>query len=175
VVGLGLSSRSAAEAGIVSPAAQPDISAVAAGEIPPAYLRIYRRVGREMDIDWRFLAAIGAQESDHGRAPGIELVNTAGCVGPMQLGVGGRCGDFVVRWGTDGNGDGRIEPRTPADAIATAARGLREGKGAPPLGGAFADYRQAACGFYGACADATANYADEVMARAVSYGLPSAP
>ena len=124
-----------------------------------------------MDIDWRFLAAIGAQESDHGRNPWAAVVNPDGCVGPMQLGVGGRCGDFVGAWGVDGDGDGRIDPRTPADAIATAARGLRLGEGAPPVGGDAAGYRRAACAYYGACSDVRADYADEVMARAARYGF----
>jgi hypothetical protein len=155
----------------------PGVSAVPAGtaaaaEIPPHYLALYRRFGAEMDIDWRFLAAIGAQESDHGRNPWAARVNSAGCVGPMQLGVGGRCGDFVGAWGVDGDGDGRVDPLAPADAIATAARGLRLGKGAPPRGGPAEGYRRAACGYYGACTDARADYADEVMARAVRYGFP---
>lgn len=154
---------------------EPPVNAAAGAEIPAGYLRLYRRFGREMDLDWRFLASIGAQESDHGRAAALGTVNSSGCVGPMQLGVGGRCGNFVAQWGVDGNGDGRIEPRMPADAIATAARGLREGKGAPPLGGRFTDYRQAACGYYGACADDVADYADDVMARAVRYGFPLTP
>ena len=42
---------------------------------------------------------------------------------------------------------------------------------APPAGGSYAAYRQAACNYYGACADGVADYADEVMARAVSYGF----
>ena len=141
-------------------------------EIPPDYLQLYMRIGSEMDIDWRFLAAIGAQESDHGRNPAANRVNRSGCVGPMQIGVGGECGNFLQAWGTDGDGDGRIDPRDPADAIATAARGLRDGKGAPGVGGAWADYLHAACGYYGACSDAHADYAREVMRRAVSYGLP---
>lgn len=154
-----------------APAGAVSASAAALAEIPPDYLALYRRFGREMDIDWRFLAAIGGQESDHGRNPWAAQVNAAGCVGPMQLGVGGRCGDFVGAWGVDGDGDGRIDPRRPADAIATAARGLRLGKGAPPAGGDSEDYRRAACGYYGACADARADYAAEVMARAARYGF----
>jgi hypothetical protein len=146
-------------------------TAAALAEIPPDYLALYRRFGESMDIDWRFLAAIGGQESDHGRNPWAAEVNAAGCVGPMQLGVGGRCGDFVGAWGVDGDGDGRIDPRRPADAIATAARGLRLGKGAPPVGGDAEAYRQAACGYYGACSDDRADYAAEVMARAARYGF----
>ncbi len=155
-----------------APSPVPAVAAAAVAEIPPDYLALYRQFGLEMDIDWRFLAAIGAQESDHGRNPWAARVNSEGCVGPMQLGVGGRCGDFVGTWGVDGDGDGRIDPLEPADAIATAARGLRQGKGAPPRGGDADGYRRAACGYYGACADARADYADEVMARAVRYGFP---
>jgi hypothetical protein len=148
------------------------LTPAAAAEIPPDYLALYRRFGAEMDIDWRFLAAIGGQESDHGRNAWAARVNAQGCVGPMQLGVGGRCGDFVGAWGVDGDGDGGVDPLAPADAIATAARGLRQGKGAPVAGGPADAYRRAACGYYGACSDARADYADEVMARAVRYGFP---
>jgi hypothetical protein len=59
----------------------------------------------------------------------------------------------------------------PADAIYTAARILRKDMGAPATGGSYAEYRQAACHYYGACGDSTVAYADEVMARAVQYGF----
>jgi len=160
----------AASALLLGVAPAPTLAALR--EIPPEYLGLYMRIGAEMRLDWRFLAAIGAQESDHGRNPWVDQINRSGCVGPMQIGVGGDCGDFLAAWRTDGDGDGRIDPRDPADAIATAARGLREGKGAPAPGGAWSDYRRAACGYYGACADDRADYADEVMARAERYGLP---
>jgi hypothetical protein len=65
-----------------------------------------------------------------------------------------------------------VDPQAPADAIATAAKGLREGKGAPAAGGPYLAYRRAACAYYGACADPAVDYADEVMERAVRYGLP---
>lgn len=143
-------------------------------DIPRNYLRLYREMGTRYNIDWTFLASIGAQESNHGRAPGTNRVNESGCVGPMQLGTGGACGDFVGAWGQDGDRDGDIDPRNPADAIATAANGLRKGKGAPPIGGSYAAYRKAACGYYGACSDAHVNYADEVMTRAVQYGFHGA-
>src|SRR5205807_6323006 len=75
------------------------------------------------------------------------------------------------RFGVDANGDGSADPNDPADAIFAAARILRFDKGAPPIGGSYAAYREAACRYYGACADAAANYADQVMARAVQYGF----
>src|SRR5262249_38822148 len=43
--------------------------------------------------------------------------------------------------------------------------------GAPPAGGPYKGYYQAACSYYGACADGIVDYAHEVMARAVSYGF----
>ena len=146
-------------------------TAFAREEIPPLYLSLYVRFGEEENVDWRLLAAIGWTESNHGRDPASRVVNSSGCVGPMQLGVGGACGDFVAAWGADGNGDGEIDPSNPADAIATAARGLREGKGAPPPGGSWEAHRTSACRYYGACSEEGIDYAERVMSRAARYGL----
>lgn len=151
--------------------AQPAASRSAERDIPPARLRLYQAAGRRFDIDWAFLASIGAQECNHGSCRGV---NYAGCAGPMQIGVGGACGNIWAQYRTDGDGDGDTDVNDPADAIFTAARILREAKGAPRTGGSYADYRQAACNYYGACADAAAPYADEVMARAVQYGFQGA-
>lgn len=141
-------------------------------EIPATYLAIYRTVGEKIDLDWRFLAAIGSVESDHGRNPYTNVVNPSGCVGPMQIGTGGDCGDFLGAWGVDGDEDGKIDPRNPADAVATAARGLRVGKGAPGAGGSVIQYYRAACAYYGACSDGRVDYADDVLRIAVRYGFP---
>lgn len=144
-------------------------------EIEPGRLRIYQAAGRRIDIDWSFLAAIGEQECGEGNCAGV---NSSGCAGPMQIGYvrGSACspGSGPTIWElyrVDGDGDGVTDVNNPADAIFTAARILRKEKGAPPAGGSYAAYREAACGYYGACADGVANYADEVMARAVSYGF----
>ena len=75
------------------------------------------------------------------------------------------------RYRRDGDGDGRRDPFDFADSVDTAAVILRQAKDAPPTGGDTADYRRAACAYYGACADAAVAYADEVMARAVAYGF----
>jgi hypothetical protein len=130
-------------------------------------------MARRWDIDVAFLAAIGAQETDHGRSPATDQVNSSGCQGVMQLGVGGACGDFWPRSRCDGNGDGRMEVVDPWDNVCAAARGLRRDKGAPPAGGSEAGYYRAACAFYGACSDRASNYALEVMARAKRYGFRS--
>jgi hypothetical protein len=144
-------------------------------EIPPGRLRIFQAAGRRIDIDWTFLASIGEQECASGNCSGV---NSSGCAGPMQIAYvrGSACspGSGPTIWETykvDGDGDGVTDINDPADAIFTAARILRKVLGAPPAGGSYAAYRQAACGYYGACADSSANYADEVMARAVSYGF----
>jgi hypothetical protein len=158
----------------------PDATASPSGasvEIPPARLYLYKAAGRRYGIDWAFLASIGAQECHHGSCAGD---NGSGCAGPMQIAVrrGSPCspGDGPTLWeryGVDADHDGATDPDDPADAIFTAARILRQAKHAPPTGGSLADYRRAACAYYGACGDATADYADQVMDRAIAYGLGS--
>ena len=144
-------------------------------EIPPARLRIYEAAGRRFDIDWTFLASIGTQECGSGRCAGD---NGSGCAGPMQIAdrrespcSPGSGPTLWERFKTDGDGDGVANVNDPADAIFTAARILREAMGAPPIGGSYSAYRQAACHYYGACADTASNYAEEVMARALEYGF----
>lgn len=150
-------------------------SGAALREIPPGRLRIYQAAGRRIDIEWAFLAAIGTQECASGSCAGA---NASGCAGPMQIAYvrGSACSPGAgptlwERYRLDGDGDGATDVDDPADAIFTAARILREVLGAPPVGGSYAAYREAACGYYGACADAAADYANEVMARAVRYGF----
>jgi hypothetical protein len=159
-------------------AAGPVPSRAAVAEIPPARLVIYQRAGKRFRIDWAFLASIGAQECSHGPCRGE---NGSGCAGPMQIAVRraspcspGSGPTLWDRFKSDGDGDGRTDVNDPADAVFTAARLLRHEKGAPPIGGSYAQYRQAACRYYGACADATVTYADQVMARAVQYGFSGA-
>ncbi len=147
------------------------LSPAATDRVPAPIARIYRAAARRWDLDVAFLASIGAQETDHGRHPQTRRVNAAGCVGVMQLGVGGRCGDFWGRNKCDGNRDGRMDVLDAWDNICAAARGLRREKGAPPAGGSQDGYYQAACAYYGACADGAANYAAQVMARAQQYGF----
>ncbi|HST38785.1 MAG TPA: hypothetical protein VLK58_04725 [Conexibacter sp.] len=154
----------------------PAPTATARREIPAERLALYRAAGRRYDIDWTFLASIGAQECDHGMCRGD---NGYGCAGPMQISMrrGSPCSPDPSypteweRWGVDANGDGTADVNDPEDAIFGAARVLRHSKGAPPAGGSYAEYRAAACRYYGACSDGVADYADTVMRRAVSYGF----
>jgi hypothetical protein len=135
-------------------------SALARAEIPTAYLRHYVEAGRRYDVDPWVLAAIGWVETQHGRSrqPGVRSgVNAFGCcAGPMQFSVVGFPSTWD-RYGVDGDGDGRVSPYDPADAIPAAARYLRA-SGAPE------DYRAALFAY---------NHADwyvaQVLAKAGEY------
>ena len=155
--------------------AGPAPSAYARQSIPPERLALYQQAGAKFDIDWSFLASIGAQECGSGNCAGT---NSAGCAGPMQIAYvrGSACspGSGPTLWeqyAVSAHPGKAPSINDPADAIYTAARLLREDKGAPPTGGSFAEYRQAACNYYGACGDSTVAYAEEVMSRAVQYGF----
>jgi hypothetical protein len=159
-------------------APEPTPTQQARNAIPESALAVYRQAGQRYNLDWAFLASIGAQECNHGRCAGAAQINASGCGGPMQIAMRRRSpcspGDGPTLWDRyrqDGDGDGRRDPFDFADSVNTAAIILRRAKGAPPIGGSAAAYRRAACAYYGACADAAVAYADEVMARAVSYGF----
>jgi hypothetical protein len=158
-----------------SAATGPSPSAYALQSIPPERLRLYEQAGTKFNIDWSFLASIGAQECDNQTCAGD---NGSGCAGPMQIAYkrGSPCspGDEPTLWeryAVSAHPGQAPDINDPADAIYTAARILREDKGAPPTGGSYAEYRQAACNYYGACSSGTVAYANEVMARAVQYGF----
>ncbi len=156
----------------------PAPSAYALGSIPPERLRLYEQAGTRFDIDWSFLASIGAQECGNGDCA---ATNSSGCAGPMQIAYvrGSPCSPgsgptLWERFAVSAHPGQAPSIDDPADAIYTAARILREDMGAPPTGGSYGEYRQAACRYYGACADTSVSYADEVMARAVQYGFTGA-
>ena len=145
---------------------------VAVKEIPPKRLRLYQQAGKRFDVDWAFLASIGFQECGHGACAHIY---PSGCGGPMQIAIvresacsPGSGPTIWERYGVDADGGG-ADPFDPADAIFTAARVMRPVFGL--AGDSYAAYREVACNYYGACSDGVADYADEVMARAVEYGF----
>jgi membrane-bound lytic murein transglycosylase B len=94
-------------------------------DIPPQYRAIYKAAAKAASIDWRILAAIGKNETDHGRsrAPGVQSgLNYARCCsGPMQICQVKSCGNVWQYYAVDGNGDGRKSVYDPADAILGAA------------------------------------------------------
>jgi hypothetical protein len=97
------------------------------GFTPPAEMaRVYVDAGARFGVAPRLLAAIGYNESRHGRSrlPGVRHgVNRAGCcAGPAQLCVVRSCGRVWQRYRVDGGGDGRKRVHDAADGFATAAR-----------------------------------------------------
>jgi hypothetical protein len=157
-------------------AAGPTPAGKAAQEIPAARLHIFVEAGRRFDISWPFLASIGVQECGTDGHCGVA---ESGCAGVMEIAYvrGSACSPdpsvptLWERFRVDGDGDGQTSIFDPADAIFTAARIFRRSLEAPPAGGSYHGYYEAACGYYGACSDASADYAPEVMARAVSFGF----
>ena len=150
-------------------------SAAAVGQIPPERLTLYEQAASRFNIDWSFLASIGAQECGQGLCSGV---NGSGCAGPMQIAYiresacsPGPGSTLWERYAVDADPSQPLSVNDLADAIFTAARILHEDMGAPPAGGSYQAYYQAACRYYGACADASVSYASEVMARAVLYGF----
>jgi hypothetical protein len=96
-----------------------------AADIPSTYLSFYKAAAAKEGFSWRILAAIGKNESDHGRStlPGITGgVNLAGCCGgPMQMCIKDSCGKTWQAYAVDGNGDGVESVYDPGDAIYAAA------------------------------------------------------
>src|SRR5260221_13315708 len=155
------------------PAVAAPATKAAVREIPPKRLRIYQQAGQRFDVDWAFLASIGYQECGHGACA---HVSPSGCGGPMQIAIvresacsPGSGPTIWERYHVDADGGG-ADPFDPADAIFTAARMLRPVFGL--AGDSYAAYRQAACNYYGACAERVANYPDEEISRAVEYRFP---
>jgi hypothetical protein len=138
-------------------------SAAADRDIPAHYLTAYRAAGREFDVPWQVLAAIGAVETDHGRldAPGVRSgVNSSGCcAGPMQFNLTDGPPSTWQRYGVDGDHDGAKDVYDPDDAIHSAASYLRT-----LLRNAGGDLRRAIFGYNHSHA-----YVNDVLARARSY------
>lgn len=102
------------------------VDALAAEQPPPEMARVYMSAGERYGVAPRLLAAIGYNESRHGRSrlPGVRNgVNGAGCcAGPAQLCVMRSCGRVWQRYRVDGDGDGHRRVHDPHDGFATAAR-----------------------------------------------------
>ncbi len=99
-------------------------------DIPAPFLAAYRAAGKLNGIDWRLLAAIGKNESDHGRstAAGVQSgLNFADCCsGPMQICTVASCSNTWQHYAVDGNGDGIASVYDPEDSIFAAAALVRD-------------------------------------------------
>lgn len=82
---------------------------------PKSYLGMYEHAADACPgLSWTVIAAVGEVESQHGRDA---VRSKAGAIGPMQF--------LPTTWqayATDGDGDGRTDVHSPADAIATAGK-----------------------------------------------------
>jgi len=147
-------------AGALPPVYSPTM---AAGDIPASYLSLYRQDANVCPgLGWPVLAAVGKVESDHGRS--AALVSSAGAVGPMQFEPG-----TWRRHGVDGDGDGRLDPFDPADAVASVAGYLCSLGADHDVRSALVAYN---CGNTGpACQALSAGYASLVLSWADRYAV----
>src|SRR4051794_1585883 len=99
-------------------------------DIPSHYLELYKAAGARYGVDWRVLAAIGKNESDHGRstAPGVTSGRNFAdcCSGPMQMCTVKACSNVWQYYAIDGDGDGVASVYDPDDAIYAAAALVRD-------------------------------------------------
>lgn len=176
--------------------AQNSAPAIAAGSnpIPADLIPVFNEAARVYDVNPYLLAAVADQESGFGQGAGWRGMNKAGCcAGFMQIGVGGRAGDTwdervtlpaspavtltvhdAYKLGQRPSG---YSPSTldhpnyndAFDAVMAAAVILRNKVDGRPIPNLDDIARQAACGYYGACADATVDYADAVLDHALQW------
>src|SRR5215217_6084271 len=149
--------------------------------IPAGLVAVFNEAARVYSVNAYLLAAIAEQESTLGTGPGWRTVNSAGCVGLMQLCVGGRGGDswsatkYAYRRGQRPPAYSFMTERHPDvldsfDNVMAAAVHLRGKVGDQPIPELDRVAYRALCGYYGACADGIAgNYAADVRARARAW------
>lgn len=139
------------------------VSALAARDIPPTYLRLYQQAAERYGLDWSILAGIGKVECDHGRDPDPSCtkpgaVNSVGAGGPMQF-----IASTWSRYGIDGDDDGTTDRWDAADAIFSAANYLHASGAPRRLRQALLAYNHASW------------YVAEVERWAAKYRAPSSP
>jgi murein DD-endopeptidase MepM/ murein hydrolase activator NlpD len=151
------------------------------GAIPQGLVPVFNEAARVYAVNAFLLASIADQESTFGTGPGWQTVNGAGCVGLMQMCVGGRGGDswsstkYAYRRGQRPSSYSFETDRHPDvldsfDNVMAAAVHLRGNVGGRPIPRLDGLAYQALCGYYGACSDGVAgNYAADVLARARAW------
>jgi murein DD-endopeptidase MepM/ murein hydrolase activator NlpD len=170
----------------------------AEGEIPAALVAVFDEAARVWHVNRFLLASIAYQESTFGLGLAWRQTNSAGCIGLMQIGIGGACGNTwdstvhltaptpiarvavkdAYRYGRRPNDYAFSATDHPAlldsfDQVMAAAVHLRakvSGQAIPDLDDRA--YR-AACGYFGACVWAGIAYAPDVLARARRYQAQS--
>ena len=148
---------------------------------PAGLVPVFNEAARVYAVNAYLLASIADQESTFGTGPGWRTVNSAGCVGLMQMCVGGAGGDswdatkYAYRRGQRPASYSFMTDRHPDvldsfDNVMAAAVHLRGKVGGRPIPRLDGLAYQALCGYYGACSDGIAgNYAADVLARARTW------
>jgi hypothetical protein len=151
------------------------------GPVPAGLVVVFDEAGRVYEVNAFLLASIADQESSFGAGPAWRTVNSAGCVGLMQMCVGGRGGDswgatkYAYRRGQRPAGYSFRTDRHPDvldsfDNVMAAAVLLRGKIGDHPIPRLDGLAYRALCGYYGACSDGIAgNYAADVLDRARTW------
>jgi murein DD-endopeptidase MepM/ murein hydrolase activator NlpD len=151
------------------------------GPIPPGLVPVFNEAARVYAVNAFLLASIADQESTFGTGPGWRTVNSAGCIGLMQMCIGGRGGDswsatkYAYRRGQRPTSYSFKTDRHPDvldsfDNVMAAAVHLRGKVGGRPIRRLDAVAYQALCDYYGACSDGIAgNYAGDVLERARTW------
>ncbi|MBJ7329172.1 MAG: M23 family metallopeptidase [Solirubrobacteraceae bacterium] len=149
--------------------------------IPIALVPVFNEASRVYSVNAYLLAAIADQESGFGSGSAWRTVNGSGCVGLMQMCVGGAGGDSwtpAKNAYRRGNRPSDYAFRTAThpeildsfDNVMAATVHLRGKVGDQPIPRLDTLAYRALCGYYGACADGIAgNYAADVLARAKSW------
>ncbi len=151
------------------------------GPIPGALIAVFNEASRVFSVNAYLLASIADQESNFGNGSAWRVVNGSGCVGLMQMCVGGAGGDswtpakYSYRRGTRPavyafRTDRHPDVLDSFDNVMAATVHLRGKVGDRPLPRLDGLAYRALCGYYGACSDGIAgNYAADVLARARTW------
>jgi membrane-bound lytic murein transglycosylase B len=113
-----------------APTPTPTPSSGSNSDVPAGYLKLYKAAGARYGVDWRILAAIGKNESDHGRSTARGVTSGRNyadcCSGPMQLCTVQSCGNTWGYYAIDGDGDGVASVYDPDDSVYAAAALVRD-------------------------------------------------
>jgi hypothetical protein len=90
--------------------------------LPPMLIKIFSDASTSTDVPEPVLASVADTESSFGHDPNAKTVNSSGCIGFMQIGVSGACGDTWNENVTLVDADGKKRTIVVKDAYTLATR-----------------------------------------------------